>query len=88
MNLSLDYVHTVMFSSVFICIFTLKRMETLLIYDRSCSLFNILEIFSFGPCEQGVKAIKGAKTFLKTLENDACVHIALKEIFLVNGNFF
>ena len=36
----------------------------------------ILEIFSFGPCEQGVKTIKVTKTFLKTLENDAraCAH--------------
>jgi hypothetical protein len=59
-----NYVHTVTFLSVFICGFTLKRMPTLLIYDRSCSLFNILEIFSFGPCEQGVKTIKGIKTFL------------------------
>jgi hypothetical protein len=25
----LDYVHTVTFSSVFICVFTLKRMQTL-----------------------------------------------------------
>ena len=68
-----DYVHTVTFSSVFICVFTLKRMQTLSIYDRSCSLFNTLEIFSFGSCEQGVKTIQGTKTFLKTLENDARV---------------
>jgi hypothetical protein len=52
-------------------------MQTLSIYDRSCSLFNILDIFSFGSCVQGVKTIQGTKTFLKTLENDACVHIAL-----------
>ena len=71
---SLNYVHTVTFSSVFNCVFTLKRMQTLSIYDRSCSLFNTLEIFSFGPCEQGVKTIKWTKTFLKTLENDARVH--------------
>ena len=47
------------------------------LYDRSCSLFNIVEIFSFGSCVQGVKTIQGTKTFLKTLENDARVHIAL-----------
>jgi hypothetical protein len=75
--LLLDYVHTVTFSSVFICVLTPKRMQTLSIYDRSCSLFNILEIFSFGSCVQGVKTIQGTKTFLKTLENDARVHIAL-----------
>jgi hypothetical protein len=55
-------------------------MQTLSIYDRSCSLFNILEIFSFGPCEYGVKTILRTKTFLKTLQNDARVHIALEYI--------
>jgi hypothetical protein len=69
-----------MFSSVFICVFTLKRMQTLLIYDRSCSLFNILDIFSFGPCEQGVKAIKGTKTFLKTLEKTTPVCNSLSSV--------
>jgi hypothetical protein len=29
-----DYVYTVTFSSVFICVFTLKQMQTLLIYDQ------------------------------------------------------
>jgi hypothetical protein len=29
-----DYVHAVTFSSVFICVFTLKQMQTLLIYDQ------------------------------------------------------
>jgi hypothetical protein len=59
------------------CIYSvLKRMQTLSIYDRSCSLFNILEIyFPFGSCEQGVKTIKAEKKVLKTLENDARVHI-------------
>ena len=75
-NLSLDYVHTVTFSSVFICIFTLKRMETLSIYDRSCSLFDILEIFSFDRVNRASRRLKGQKKFLKTLENDARVHIA------------
>jgi hypothetical protein len=55
------YVHTVTFSSVS----TLKRMQTLSIYDRSCCLFNILEIFSFGSCQQGVKTIKGKRRFWK-----------------------
>jgi hypothetical protein len=42
--------------------------------------YSILEIFSFGPCEQRGKTIKGTKTFLKTLENDARVHMALIKV--------
>ena len=67
--------HTVTFSSVFICVFTLKRMQTLLIYDRSCSLFYTLEIFSFGPCVQGVKTIKRDKNVFENAgKRRPCAH--------------
>jgi hypothetical protein len=38
-------------------------METLLIYDRSCSLFEILEIFSLDRVNRASRRLKGQKSF-------------------------
>ena len=48
------------------------KLPTRSIYDRSCIVYliNILEIFYFGSCDSRDK-----NRFLKTLENDARVHI-------------
>ena len=35
---------------------------------QKLELIQYIEIFSLGPCKQGVKTIKQMKTFLKTLE--------------------
>ena len=44
---------------------------------QKLELIQYIENISLGPCKQGVKTIKEMKTFLKTLGNDARVHIAL-----------
>jgi hypothetical protein len=64
-------VHTVTFSSVFM----LKRMQTLSIYDRSCSLFNILEIyFPLDRVNSVSKRLKGKKGFENAGKRRPCEH--------------
>jgi hypothetical protein len=79
------YVHTVTFLSVFIVFiisfFTLERMQTLSFYDRSCSLFNILKIFSVGPYEQGVKTLKGTHENECTKTMPVCTYSLNLSIF-------
>jgi hypothetical protein len=76
--MNLDCVHTVTFSSVFICVFTLKRMQTLA-YQFTTKAVVYLVCWRYFPLDRvnmTLKRLKGQKRFWKTLENDVRVHIA------------
>jgi hypothetical protein len=74
---------TVTFSSVFIRVFTLKRMQTLSIYDRSCSLFkddvhSVLRISSAhnkgGPPDINIAQILHLSNFFE-LKRTVYIHL-------------
>jgi hypothetical protein len=76
--LLLDYVHTVTFSSVFISSFVFSLQNACKHYQFTTEAVVYLiywRYFHLDRVYRASKRFKGQKAFLKTLENDARVHM-------------